>query len=168
MVNFTLSARAGQRFELRFWRERMVRRPFDRSGSRVGHVGIITQAPQDANRKVVSDLNLTGEPHFFRNFLEPPEPFNLRIGFRRRLEAPATYRRSRVPSSENADRLRSINATGKRTARSTVERAVRLSSKCGRAPLVDRVFPAFRRSLAPARRPRVTRGVPLKAATFRS
>jgi hypothetical protein len=78
------------------------------------------------------------------------------------------YRRNRAPSSGNAGRFNPINATRKRTTRTIVERVVRLISKCGRAPLVDRVFPAFRRSLAPARRPRVTRGVPLKAATFRS
>jgi hypothetical protein len=63
----------------------MVRRPFDRPRSRVRHIGVVAQAPQDADCQVVSNLYLAGKAQVFRHLVEPPEPFDFRLCFRRGL-----------------------------------------------------------------------------------
>lgn len=65
----------------------MIRRPFDRPGSRICHVRVVTQTSQDANCEVVSDLNLAGQSQIVGHFFEPAEPLDLRIRFRRRFAA---------------------------------------------------------------------------------
>src|SRR5689334_15493217 len=60
----------------------MVRRPFDRTRTRVGHVWIVAKPSQDADGEVAVDLYLAGEPHVFGSVLHTREPLDFSICFR--------------------------------------------------------------------------------------